>query len=130
MKKIETNIALLLHDMLIRETGGRKGVRDLGLLDSALNSPFQTFGGIELYLTIEEKAAKLCHGLICNHSFIDGNKRIGILCFLTFLEINGINLNYTDKDLYNLGMGIASNNISYEKIVSWVEEHKSLELNN
>lgn len=74
-----------LHGRLIEATGGSDGIRDEGLLDSALTSPFQTFGQEELYPSIPRKAARLCYGLIQNHVFIDGNKRIGIYVMLIFL---------------------------------------------
>jgi death-on-curing protein len=73
-----------LHDFLIKETGGIDGVRDFGTLDSALQNPFLTFDLNDLYPSIEEKAARLCYSLISNHTFIDGNKRIGMLVMLTF----------------------------------------------
>lgn len=88
----------LPNSLLIQETGGRKGVRDDGLLDSALNAPFQTFGGEDMYKSIQAKAAKLAFSLINNHPFIDGNKRIGTLAMLAFLEINGVEIKCTDDD--------------------------------
>lgn len=68
---------LMLHDRLIEATGGRKGIRDEGMLDSALANPFQAFGGEELYPSIQAKAAQLCYGLIKKHAMLDGNKRLG-----------------------------------------------------
>lgn len=88
----------LPNSLLIQETGGRKGVRDDGLLDSALNAPFQTFGGEDMYKSIQAKATKLAFSLINNHPFIDGNKRIGTLAMLAFLEINGVEIKCTDDD--------------------------------
>ena len=81
-----------MHELLIERTGGLNGVKDYGLLESAINNPFQTFMGKELYPTIQRKAANLCYSLINNHAFNDGNKRIGILAMLTFLELNGMQL--------------------------------------
>ena len=68
---------LLLHEQLLEATGGSSGLRDEGMLDSALNAPFQTFNGEDVYPSIQQKAARLCFGLIKNHPFVDGNKRIG-----------------------------------------------------
>ena len=65
---------LMLHAQLIESTGGSDGIRDEGLLDSALESPFQSFGGEELFPSIQAKAARLCYGLVKNHAMIDGNK--------------------------------------------------------
>ena len=78
---------ILLHDMLIKETGGIKGVRDEGLLESAIASPFQTFDNTELFPTALEKAVRLGYGLIGNHAFIVGNKRIGAHAMLVTHEL-------------------------------------------
>lgn len=78
MIKLSREQILILHTQLISETGGSDGVRDYNLLDSALEAPFVSFGGEELYPTIQAKAARLGYGLIKNHSMIDGNKRIGV----------------------------------------------------
>ena len=83
---------LLLHSQLIRQSGGSDGIRDEGMLDSAINQPFQTFDGIELYPSIVDKAIRLEYGLITNHPFIDGNKRIGTHALLVMLDINGLAL--------------------------------------
>lgn len=90
MIKFSKAKVLLLHQLLIQETGGGSGVRDLGLLDSALENAFATFDGNDLYPSKEEKAASLGFSLISNHAFVDGNKRIGMYVMLTFLEVNGI----------------------------------------
>ncbi len=77
MKTLSKRQIILLHEHLLRETGGTAGLRDEGLLDSAVSVPFQTFDDNELFPTITEKAARLCFGLVKNHAFVDGNKRIG-----------------------------------------------------
>ena len=77
MIRLSKHQILLIHDQLIAETGGSSGLRDEGMLDSALNSPFQTFGGEDVYPSLQQKAARLCFGLVKNHPFVDGNKRIG-----------------------------------------------------
>ncbi len=97
----------LLHQLMAEATGGSVGLRDEGLLDSALESAFSTFDGVELYPTKEEKAAKICHSLVSNHAFVDGNKRIGVYVMLSFLEINGIRIEATDEDVINLGLSVA-----------------------
>lgn len=112
-----------MHRLLIQETGGREGIKDEDLLDSALNAPFQTFDGEDLYKTIQAKAAKLGFFLINNHPFIDGNKRIGILAMLTFLEINGIEIKCTDDELINLGLGIADGSINSKDLLGWIIDH-------
>lgn len=115
----------LLHQLLAEETGGSVGVRDEGLLNSAIEGIYQTFDGKELYPTKEEKGARLGYSLISNHSFLDGNKRIGMHVMLTFLEVNGIKLECTDNDIVNAGLGVASGKMSYEDLLAWVIYHKS-----
>ena len=88
MIKLSTNQILLLHKDLISEFGGLDGVKDLGMLESAINAPFQTFNYQDMYPTIQQKAARLCYGLVKNHPFIDGNKRIGVHAMLVFLALN------------------------------------------
>ena len=90
MRKLSKEQVLLLHTQLIEEFGGTDGVRDYNLLDSALETPFQSFAGEELYPTIQAKAARLGYGLIKNHTMLDGNKRIGAHAMLVFLALNGI----------------------------------------
>lgn len=86
MKRLTKEQVLLLHSQLIQEFGGSDGLREEGLLESALASPFQSFGGEDLYPSIQAKAAQLGYGLIKNHPFLDGNKRIGPMsCWFFFL---------------------------------------------
>ncbi|UTC81863.1 type II toxin-antitoxin system death-on-curing family toxin [Treponema denticola] len=112
-----------MHRSLISTTGGTDGIRDEGLLDSALQSPFQTFNRKELYFDIIDKAAQLCYALIKNHPFIDGNKRIGVHVMLVFLELNNKKMTYTQNELVDLGLGIESGNITSEKIKKWISLH-------
>ena len=99
MKILKKRQILLLHSVLIAESGGSDGIRDEGLLDSAVNTPFQTFSGQDLYPTVLEKAVRLGFGLIRNHPFIDGNKRIGTHAMLVFLNLSSITLSYEDDEL-------------------------------
>ena len=115
---------LLLHQLLIQETGGSPELRDVNLLDSALESVFQTFGGQELYPTKEEKGARLGFTLISNHAFVDGNKRIGMYVMLTFLEVNGIHLQYTDEEMVHVGLSVAAGTMKYAELLAWVKEHR------
>jgi len=125
MIKFDEEKVLLLHHLVMESTGGSFEVRDMKLLDSALSSAFQTFDKKELFPTKEEKGAKLGYSLVSNHAFVDGNKRIGLLVMLSFLEINGVHLNYTDEELIELGLGLASDKISYEQLLVWVKNHKT-----
>ena len=125
MIKFDEEKVLLLHQLVIESTGGSYEIRDIKLLDTALSSAFQTFDDKELFPTKEEKGAKLGYSLVSNHAFVDGNKRIGLLVMLSFLEINGVHLKYTDEELIDLGIGLASDKISYEKLLEWVNKHKN-----
>lgn len=112
-----------LHSDISRHANGLAGVRDINLLDSALLSPMQSFGGVELYPTITEKIVRLCVGLTQNHPFIDGNKRIGVHSMLVLSRLNGIVLNYTQQELIDLSLGLASGKIGYEDCLNWVKVH-------
>ena len=125
MKKLSKEQILMLHSQLIEQTGGSNGVRDYNLLESALETPFQSFAGSELYPTIQAKAARLGYGLIKNHCMIDGNKRIGAHAMLVFLALNGIELSYTQQELYETILDIADGKLEYEGLLSWVLEHQS-----
>ena len=111
---------LLLHQYIAAETGGSVGVRDEGLLESALQSAFATFGGRELYPSKVEKAARIGASLVANHAFLDGNKRIGMYVMLTFLETNGIRVSCTDEDLVQAALALASGTMSYEGLRDWL----------
>ena len=125
MKKLSKKQILMLHTQLIQQTGGSEGVRDYNLLDSALETPFQSFGGDELYPTIQAKAARLGYGLIKNHCMIDGNKRIGTHSMLVFLALNGIELKYMQKELYETILDVAAGKIECEDLLQWVLDHQN-----
>ena len=116
---------LLLHQIMIEQTGGEDGVRDMGLLESALVACDATFDGKELFPAKEEKAARLCTGLVSNHAFVDGNKRIGVYVMLTFLEVNGIRLNVTDEELVEIGLSLAKSEMKYEELLAWIRAHEA-----
>lgn len=117
MIKITKNIVLSLYNKMASATGGTVGIRDEGMLESALEAPYQGFGGIELYPTIFEKAARLGYGLTANHPFVDGNKRIGVYAMLVFLETNGISLNIDDDEIVNISLKIADGSYKYEDVL-------------
>lgn len=123
MKKLSAEQVIAVHKMMIEKTGGSGGIRDAGLLESALNSPFQTFDGRDVYPSLLHKAAALCRGIISNHPFVDGNKRTGVHAMLIFLEINGAHLEYTQKDLVELGLGAASGKLDSGDILGWLSGH-------
>lgn len=124
MIKITSKDILAIHELIIDATGGCKGVKDYGLLDSAINSAYQTFNNQEIYSTIEEKSARIGYGIISNHAFLDGNKRMGIVSMLTLLNINGIKLNCTDDDIIKLGFSLASGTADYNDLLKWINNNK------
>ncbi|MBO5884466.1 MAG: type II toxin-antitoxin system death-on-curing family toxin [Clostridia bacterium] len=124
MIKFDEEKVLLMYKLLVQETGGFYGIRDRGLLNSSLNSAFQTFGGKDLYPTIQEKAAKLGYSFISNHAFVDGNKRIGILVMLSFLEVNNVHLQYTDNELIEVGLSVARGEMDNNGLLGWIKKHE------
>ncbi|MBQ7198745.1 MAG: type II toxin-antitoxin system death-on-curing family toxin [Selenomonadaceae bacterium] len=130
--KIQRQIELILDDVLKfhaelernKDFATGVGIRDFGLLESAVNAPFQTFGGQDLYETIFDKAAHLAHGLTKNHGFVDGNKRVAIHAMLVYLMINDIDLDYTQEELVQIGLGLADSTISPEKLSLWLKNRE------
>lgn len=123
MIRLTTKQVISLHSALIEATGGTDGVRDIGLLESALEAPFQTFDGKELYPALIQKAARLGHSLISNHPFVDGNKRIGIHTMLVFLAANGVEIECTQKELTDVGLSLADGTMNAEKLLIWLSTH-------
>ena len=115
---------LLLHEQLIAETGGSSGLRNEGILDSAQNAPFQTFGGKDVYPSLQQKAARLCFGMVKNHPFIDGNKRIGAHVMLVFLALNGIELQHTQTELSDVILQLAAGTIQSADLLNWILTHQ------
>ncbi len=123
MKMLSKRQVLLLHEQLIRETGGSPALRDEGLLESALSAPFQAFGDTDAYPSLRQKAARLCFGLVKNHPFVDGNKRIGAHVMLIFLALNGVELYYTQEELVEVILRLAAGEADYDALLLWVLEH-------
>lgn len=113
----------VLHSKLIARTGGSDGVRDAGLIESALMRADAAFDGAEAYRTVPQKAAAVCCGLIGNHGFIDGNKRIGIAAMLLILRRNHIILRYTQAELICLGLNAAQGLADVNDVAEWIEQH-------
>ena len=124
MIKFSQEKVLLLHRLITEETGGDPNIRDTAMLDSALESAFQTFDGDELYPIKEEKAARIGYSLISNHAFVDGNKRIGMYILLTFLETNGIRIHPTNDDVARVGFAVASGKMNYDDLLKWIIENE------
>lgn len=115
---------IAMHHTLIVETGGLDGLRDDGLLDSAIVAPFQTFDSTELFQSIQQKAARLACGLVQNHPFLDGNKRIAAHTMLVFLALNGISLFYTQDELTSVFLKTAAGEVDYDDLLQWVIDHE------
>ena len=115
---------LILHKRLIETTGGSDGIRDKGMLESALSNPFQSFGGESLYPSIQAKAAQLCYGLVKNHPMLDGNKRLGTHVMLVFLALNGYELEYSQKELSDAILALAAGKMSAEDLLQWIIKHQ------
>lgn len=124
MKYLTGDQVIELHRKLIETSGGSLGIRDEGMLDSALKTPLQTFDNRELFPSIQEKATRLAFGLIKNHPFIDGNKRIGTHVMLIFLALNGITLSYTDEELIEIILQVASGKADERNLYQWIENHQ------
>ena len=112
-----------LHERIIDKTGGSHGVRDKGLLESAVYSADNSFEDVEIYPSIEEKAARLMFALTSNHAFVDGNKRIGVFTMLITLELNGVSLKFLQEELIELGLSVADGSWDYERILDWIKSH-------
>jgi death-on-curing protein len=114
---------LFIHDEMIRRFGGSNGVHDFGLLASAVARPQAGFGDFEAYPDIYSKAAVLCHSLLKNHSFIDGNKRTAVTSMGMFLELNGYRLECPEGTLHQLALDVATDQIDERALADWLRTH-------
>jgi death-on-curing protein len=123
MRTLNAEQARRLHARLLAATGGMDGVRDEGALESALNAPFQSFGGDDFYPSTMAKIARLACGLVRNHPFVDGNKRIGVYVMLALLELSGIDVDFGDEDLIDIGLRLAKDIVDDKWLVERIMEH-------
>jgi death-on-curing protein len=114
---------LELHRLVVGQTGGAAGLRDLGALEAAVAQPRQSFGGQDLYPSLAAKVAALGFGLIANHAFVDGNKRVGHAAMDTMLLLNGAELRATIDDAEGMIVRVAAGQASREELLAWVEAH-------
>lgn len=121
-KFLSVDNVLLLHADQIDSFGGSQGVRDEGLLESALAQPQATFGGELLHPTIHDQAAAYFYHLAMNHPFIDGNKRTAFAAMDSFLRLNSYALNLTDEQAYNLVMQVAQGNMNKGELAAFLKE--------
>ena len=125
MREITLDEVIYMHSEAVKATGGSDGLRDIRLLDSAVNAPFQSFGGYDVYPTIYEKAARLGFGLAQNHAFIDGNKRIAALAMLGFLRMNGVDIDCTEDELISIFLRLAESEVTPEDLTEWIINHET-----
>lgn len=124
MNYLYPNQILFLHSRVIETSGGSQGVRDQGLLESAVYRPQAFFGGADLYPEIFSKAAALGHSIIKNHPFVDGNKRTGFEAMRLFLRLNGMDLRADEDQKYEFVMKISSDReMDEHRIAQWLERH-------
>lgn len=122
---ISLDEVLAIHDDMIERYGGSFGIRDLGLIQSAIARPQSTFGGEDLYPTIIAKAAALFHSLIFNHAFTDGNKRTSLVSTARFLYLNGYELIGNKQELIDFPLRVENKHLDIEQIAQWLKEHSS-----
>ena len=123
MNVLDLEQLLQIHALVIESTGGGSGLRDLGRLEAALASQTQNVFGEELYKTVVDKAAALIRGIIADHAFVDGNKRTGILSGLTLLKMNGLNFVFSQSEIENFAVSIATKKLDVPQIAAWLNSH-------
>ena len=117
---ITINDVLILHEMIIQKFGGTSGIRDISLLESAVNRPFSTFDGNDLYPTVIEKAGAIFESLIINHPFIDGNKRTAYVTMLILLKQKNFNLICSEDEKYKFVIAASKGEYDIESIKEWL----------
>ena len=122
-KYVTLDEVLIIHDDMIARYGGSFGIRDMGLIESALARPKASFSGVDLYPGITDKAAALFHSLIFNHAFTDGNKRTTLTVTARFLSINGYELKATQEEIVEFPLWVDNTHPKIEEIAKWLEEH-------
>lgn len=114
---------LFIHDQMVKRFGGSFGIRDMGLIESAVARPQASFGGKYLYNSIFDKAAALLQSLLKNHAFVDGNKRTALTSAGLFLKVNNYTLINNHKDEVEFAVKVDNGNLSVEEIAQWLKEH-------
>jgi len=118
---IDINEVEKIHDILIEKFGGGKGIRDKGLLESAINRPFQTFDGQDLYPDPVDKAAAIFESIITNHPFVDGNKRTAYVLMRLILKSNNLDIRSGQNEKYDFVIKSASGQVSFDQIRAWIK---------
>lgn len=123
MTYLDVDEIIRLQEMLIDQSGGRPGIKSLGMIESAAAQPRMTFGGDELYPTLADKAAALGFSLTCNHGFEDGNKRIGHAAMETFLVWNGFEIQSPVDEQEFVFLQLAAGELNRDQFTEWVRGH-------
>ncbi len=123
MRYLDADEVILIHERILDRFGGAGGLRDWGLLDSAVNRLRATFDEKDLYPDIFTKAAALGHSLILNHPFVDGNKRTAWEAMHTFIEENGYSLQAEHDEIIELMLKIEDKSLGVDQITSWLQDH-------
>ena len=126
MRYIDVEDVEILHAELIDRIGGSHGIRDRGALESAVSQPEMSFGGEDLYPSIEEKATALCFSLVSNHAFVDGNKRAGHAATLLFLRLNGFQLKGGVDEHESIILRLAAGEVEREELLAWIRDRIEL----
>jgi death-on-curing protein len=119
------DIVLAIHEEMVERYGGSHGIRDIGLIQSAVARPQSSFGGEDLYQTIFDKAAALFHSLMFNHAFVDGNKRTAMVSTARFLFMNGYELDASQKEFVSFPLKVENQHLSIEEISKWLKRHST-----
>lgn len=125
MRYLTLDEVRVLHQMAIAQSGGSSGIRDQAGLESAVAQPQMTFGGQDLYPDVIAKAAALCFSLVCNHPFVDGNKRVGHAAMEVFLVLNGWQLSAAVDEQEQLILSLAAGQLPREQLTAWLTQHAS-----
>ncbi len=116
------DMIIAVHERLIATSGGKQGIRDITLIDSAISSIYQTYDTKDLYPTLIEKAARLCFALNKNHPFVDGNKRISMHMLALFLRFHEIVYAPSNAEVVRIGLSLANGSIGYEELLTWLKK--------
>lgn len=127
MRYLTLEEVVVIHDVVVKKTGGSYGVRDPALLQAAVSRPQASFGGVDFYDSVWVKAAVLMQGIIQNYPFVDGNKRTGVAAATVFLKLNGYDLTFEDSEGLDLTMRVARGVVELEEIAEWMEDHSGKE---
>lgn len=123
MKYLNPQQVLAIHDRVVRRFGGSIGIRDIGLVESAVYRPQASFDGVDLYKTVFEKVGSLLQSLLKNHPFVDGNKRTVLTSAGIFLKMNGYQLTNTHKEEVEFAIKVDNEYLTLEQISSWLKKN-------